>query len=241
MVQNEDCFEISDVEPAIKQGARDRVAVGRIQSGNAGILGLPSWEFFKPFIVTGLALGGVYALSRGRDGRALPGDRGAEPGVRSGRRDGGVHRVVADRKHHPRRTGRLRRLHRRSGASSRCCTACCSARRWPRATRSSRRSATLGLALILLGAMSWIWTDKARSMILPTTNWGFEVGGVLVNWTQVIALVLGVVVTVVTGAVPAVHETRHGDAGAGRRPRDHGDARRARAARRGFARGSAAG
>ena len=27
------------------------------------LLGLPSWEFFKPFIVTGLALGGVYAVS----------------------------------------------------------------------------------------------------------------------------------------------------------------------------------
>ena len=26
-------------------------------------LGLPTWETFKPFIVTGLALGGVYALS----------------------------------------------------------------------------------------------------------------------------------------------------------------------------------
>ena len=26
-------------------------------------LGLPGWETFKPFIVTGLALGGVYALS----------------------------------------------------------------------------------------------------------------------------------------------------------------------------------
>jgi branched-chain amino acid transport system permease protein len=58
--------------------------------------------------------------------------------------------------------------------------------------------ATLGLALILLGAMSWIWTDKARSLDLPTTNSGFEVAGVLVNWTQVIAVGLGVVMTVVT-------------------------------------------
>src|ERR1700683_25395 len=28
-----------------------------------GILGLPSWLDFQPFLVTGLALGGVYALS----------------------------------------------------------------------------------------------------------------------------------------------------------------------------------
>jgi branched-chain amino acid transport system permease protein len=63
-----------------------------------------------------------------------------------------------------------------------------------------KATATLGLALILLGAMSWIWSDKARSMILPTTNSHFSVGEVLVNWTQVIALVLGVVVTATTAA-----------------------------------------
>ena len=28
-----------------------------------GILGLPSWQDFQPFLVTGLSLGGVYALS----------------------------------------------------------------------------------------------------------------------------------------------------------------------------------
>ena len=31
-----------------------------------------------------------------------------------------------------------------------------------------KATASLGLALILLGAMSWIWSDKARSMILPS-------------------------------------------------------------------------
>jgi branched-chain amino acid transport system permease protein len=30
--------------------------------------------------------------------------------------------------------------------------------------------ATLGLALILLGAMSWIWSDKARSRDLPAAR-----------------------------------------------------------------------
>src|SRR3954468_17796466 len=58
--------------------------------------------------------------------------------------------------------------------------------------------ATLGLALILLGAMSWIWSDKARSMDLSTSNSGFEVNGVLVNWTQVIALGFAVGLTIVT-------------------------------------------
>src|SRR3954452_12245236 len=50
-----------------------------------------------------------------------------------------------------------------------------------------KATATLGLALILLGSMSWIWSDKARSMVLPTSNHGFEVSNVLVNYTQVIA------------------------------------------------------
>src|SRR5215813_5496401 len=59
--------------------------------------------------------------------------------------------------------------------------------------------ATLGLALILLGAMSWIWSDKARSMILPTTNWSYSVGTVLINWTQILGLLLGIVVTIGTG------------------------------------------
>ena len=48
--------------------------------------------------------------------------------------------------------------------------------------------------------MSWIWSDKARSMILPTSNENFMVGDVLVNYTQVIGFAFGVVVTIVTAA-----------------------------------------
>src|SRR5262249_22866292 len=36
------------------------------------------------------------------------------------------------------------------------------------------------------------------SMVLPTTLWSFSVGQVLVNWTQIIALALGVLITVTT-------------------------------------------
>jgi branched-chain amino acid transport system permease protein len=61
-----------------------------------------------------------------------------------------------------------------------------------------KAAATIGLALILLGAMSWIWSDKARSMVLPTTNWRYSVGAVLINWTQIIALALGVLITLTT-------------------------------------------
>jgi branched-chain amino acid transport system permease protein len=63
-----------------------------------------------------------------------------------------------------------------------------------------KATATLGLALILLGIMSWIWSDKARSMVLPTTEHGFEVGDVLVNYTQILALALGIGTTVLVGA-----------------------------------------
>lgn len=60
--------------------------------------------------------------------------------------------------------------------------------------------ATLGLALILLGAMSWGWSYQAHALILPTTQWGFEVGGVRVNGTQLLGIGLGVVVTACTAA-----------------------------------------
>jgi len=63
-----------------------------------------------------------------------------------------------------------------------------------------KAAATIGLALMLLGAMSWIWSDKARSMVLPTTNWQYSVGEVQINWTQIIALALGVFVTLATAA-----------------------------------------
>jgi branched-chain amino acid transport system permease protein len=63
--------------------------------------------------------------------------------------------------------------------------------------------ATIGLTLVLYGAMDLLWTTsggEARSLTLPTDNSGFSVGQILVNWTQVIALAAGVVITVATGA-----------------------------------------
>ena len=58
-----------------------------------------------------------------------------------------------------------------------------------------KATATLGLLLILLGLSSWIWGDDARSIVLPTTSEGFKLGEVNVNYTQVTALVLCLVVT----------------------------------------------
>jgi branched-chain amino acid transport system permease protein len=158
---------------------------------------MPSWDEFQPFIVTGLALGGVYALS-------------------------GVGMVVLYRT-----TGVLNLAFGAVGAMGALIAwQLINESGWgeypayivcilfggvvtllygvlfgpPLAGRDPlvKATATLGLALILLGAMSWIWSDKARSMILPTSTESFYVSGVLVNYTQVIGLALGVVVTVVT-------------------------------------------
>jgi branched-chain amino acid transport system permease protein len=160
---------------------------------------MPSWDDFKPFIITGLALGGVYSLS-------------------------GVGMVVLYRA-----TGVLNlafgavgamgaliawQLHDKATVPDGVAFAICVLFGGvvtllygllfgpPLAGRDPlvKATATLGLALILLGAMSWIWSDKARSLILPTTNSSpFTVLSVPVNWTQVIALGLGIAITVGTG------------------------------------------
>jgi branched-chain amino acid transport system permease protein len=65
-----------------------------------------------------------------------------------------------------------------------------------------RAVATLGLTLILFGAMELLWpptSGATRSISLPTDNGGFTVAGLNVTWTQVIALGAGVVLTVGTG------------------------------------------
>jgi branched-chain amino acid transport system permease protein len=158
---------------------------------------LPSWTDFKPFIVTGLALGGVYGLS-------------------------GVGMVVLYRA-----TGVLNLAYGAIGAmGSLIAWQLINHNGWaegpafvvcvlfggiitllyglvfgpPLSGRDPlvKATATLGLALILLGIMDLVWSDKARSMILPTSNHGFTISDVLVNYTQVIALGFGIAVTVLT-------------------------------------------
>ena len=160
---------------------------------------MPSWHDFQPFIVTGLALGGVYALS-------------------------GAGMVVLYRT-----TGVLNLAFGAVGAlSALIAWDLINNSLWPEwpsyavavaiaavitlaygatigpalARRDAlvKATATLGLALILLGTMSWIWSDKARSQVLPTSTHAFDVGQVAVTWTQVIAFGLGVVVVFGTAA-----------------------------------------
>ncbi|MGZ4168040.1 MAG: branched-chain amino acid ABC transporter permease [Solirubrobacteraceae bacterium] len=165
-------------------------------------LSLPSWQDEQPFLVTGLALGGVYALS-------------------------GVGMIVLFRT-----TGVLNlsfgavgafgaliawQLINHSGMNQ-----------WlaylvsvlfggvitlaygmvfgPALARRDalvKTTATLGLTLILLGAMDLLWTSNggaSRSISLPTDNHGFTVGQIQVTTTDVIALAVGIVITVVTTA-----------------------------------------
>jgi len=162
---------------------------------------MPSWSDFQPFIVSGLALGGIYALS-------------------------GVGLVVLYRA-----TGVLNLAFGAVGAMGAFIAwsiiqagapgwvgwiACilfagvvtlgyglvfgpALAGRGPLVQAVS----TLGLALVLFGAIDLLWSTSAgqsRSISFPTDNGGFMVGQVQVDWTQVIALAAGVIITAGTHA-----------------------------------------
>jgi branched-chain amino acid transport system permease protein len=66
-----------------------------------------------------------------------------------------------------------------------------------------KATATLGLTLILLGVMDLLWPSSggaSRALTIPTDNNTFQVGEISVTYTNVIALALGLVVTIVTAA-----------------------------------------
>src|SRR5579863_5926358 len=158
---------------------------------------MPSWAEFQPYIVTGLALGGIYALS-------------------------GVGLVVLYRA-----TGVLNLAFGAVGAMGAFIAysiihagnpgwvgwiTCilfggvvtlgyglvfgpALAGRGPLVQAVS----TLGLALVLFGAINLLWPTsggESPSISFPTDNSGFTVAGLQVSWTQVIALALGVAITV---------------------------------------------
>jgi branched-chain amino acid transport system permease protein len=162
---------------------------------------MPSWQDFQPFIVTGLALGGVYALS-------------------------GVGLVVLYQA-----TGVVYLAFGAVGAMGALITwslisvgvphwlawlACLAfsgvltlgygmvfgpllARRTP----LIKATTTLGLLLILFGAMDLLWTTsggEVRSLTLPTDSGGFSITNIQITWTQVIGLGVGVAITAGTAA-----------------------------------------
>jgi len=66
-----------------------------------------------------------------------------------------------------------------------------------------KATATLGLLLILLGVMDLLWPSSggaSRALTIPTDNNTFQVGEISVTYTNVIALLLGLVITIVTAA-----------------------------------------
>ncbi|MFL5862589.1 MAG: branched-chain amino acid ABC transporter permease [Solirubrobacteraceae bacterium] len=163
-------------------------------------LSLPSWSDEQPFLVTGLALGGVYALS-------------------------GVGMIVLFRT-----TGVLNlsfgavgafgaliawQLINQSGMNQWLAYLVCVLFGGfitlaygmvfgpALANRDAlvKTTATLGLTLILLGVMDLLWTSNggaSRSISLPTDNHGFIVGQIQVTTTDIIALAVGITITVVT-------------------------------------------
>jgi len=160
------------------------------------------WEFFKPYIVLGLALGGVYALS-------------------------GVGLVVLYQA-----TGVLNVAFGAIGAAGALIAYwMINHTSWPHwlayvtcvafggvvnlvyglvfgpafAARDPlvKMMGTLGLALILLGLMAWrapVGGAFARFLPLPSSSHTFELFGAFMNWTQVIALGLAVALTAGTTA-----------------------------------------
>jgi branched-chain amino acid transport system permease protein len=162
---------------------------------------MPPWADFEPFIVSGLALGGVYALS-------------------------GVGLVVLYRA-----TGVLYLAFGAAGALGAltawslsqkgapgwltwlACIAVAAAVTLGYGTLFGpalakrdplvKAVATIGLTLVLYGLMDLLWTTsggQARSLTLPTDNSGFTIGQITVTDTQVIALAAGVVLTAATAA-----------------------------------------
>ncbi|MGH3083493.1 MAG: branched-chain amino acid ABC transporter permease [Gaiellaceae bacterium] len=65
-----------------------------------------------------------------------------------------------------------------------------------------KSAATLGLTLMLLAIMSWVWpVNEVTPVPLPSDNWhnyGYQIGDVRVSWTVLIALMFAFGVTAVT-------------------------------------------
>lgn len=58
-----------------------------------------------------------------------------------------------------------------------------------------KATATLGLLLILLGTMQWIWGPDPHGITLPTTRWNYEIAGARVSGTQIIGVAFALAVT----------------------------------------------
>jgi len=73
-----------------------------------------------------------------------------------------------------------------------------------------KATATLGLLLILLGTMQWVWGRDPHGITLPTSRWNYEIAGARVSGTQIIGVVFAIVVT--TGTAVFLRVTKVGTA-----------------------------
>jgi len=162
---------------------------------------MPSWQDFQPFIVSGLALGGVYALSG--VGMVVLYQATGVVYLAFGA-VGAMGALIAWSLIHAGVPG---------WAGWLVCVAFAGvvtlaygmvfgpalAKRDPLV----KAVATLGLTLVLFGLMDLLWTTsggQSRGITLPTDNPAFMIGQIQVTWTQVIGLGVGVAITVGTGA-----------------------------------------
>ena len=58
-----------------------------------------------------------------------------------------------------------------------------------------KATATLGFLLILVGLMQYVYGRDAYSITLPTSRWNFDLGGVRISWTQIIGVAFPIFVT----------------------------------------------
>ena len=162
---------------------------------------MPSWQDFQPFIVSGLALGGVYALSG--VGMVVLYQATGVVYLAFGA-VGAMGALIAWSLIHAGVPG---------WAGWLVCVAFAGvvtlaygmvfgpalAKRDPLV----KAVATLGLTLVLFGLMDLLWTTsggQSRGITLPTDNPAFMIGQIQVTWTQVIGLGVGVAITMGTGA-----------------------------------------
>jgi branched-chain amino acid transport system permease protein len=70
-----------------------------------------------------------------------------------------------------------------------------------------KATATLGFLLILVGVMQYVYGKDPHSITLPTSKWNYDLGGVRVSWTQIIGVVFPILVTVGTAIFLRVTKT----------------------------------
>jgi branched-chain amino acid transport system permease protein len=160
---------------------------------------MPSWQDFEPFIVSGLALGGVYALSG--VGMVVLYQATGVVYLAFGA-VGAMGALIAwslINAHAPGWVGWLAGV-----AFAALVTLGYGMVFGPALAKRDplvKAVATLGLTLVLFGLMDLLWTTsggQSRAITLPTDNGGFMVGQVQVDWTQVISLAVGIAITVLT-------------------------------------------